>query len=41
MRPFIPKDSPGWYLIGALAVFFLVNWLFVRHFEKQSIYLRV
>lgn len=41
MKPFIPKDSAGWYVIAAVGVFFLINWIFVRHFEKNGIYLRV
>lgn len=41
VRPFIPKDSPTWYAFGGLIVFFLITWSIVRHFEKQSIYLRV
>jgi hypothetical protein len=41
MKPFIPKDSAGWYVIAAVGIFFLVNWIFVRHFEKSGIYLRV
>jgi predicted acyltransferase len=41
VRPFIPKDAPAWYVLGGLIVFFLITWSIVRHFEKQSIYLRV
>jgi len=41
VRPFIPKDAPQWYVFGGLFVFFLITWMIVRHFEKQSIYLRV
>ncbi|MCA9126541.1 MAG: DUF1624 domain-containing protein [Planctomycetales bacterium] len=39
--PFVPKDSPTWYVAGWLAIFFCVNWLFVRHFEKSGWFLRV
>jgi hypothetical protein len=38
---FIPKDAPGWYLTGGLLLFFGINWLILRHFEKQGVYLRV
>lgn len=41
VKPFVPNDSPGWYVAGSLALFFWLTWLFVRHFEKQGIYLRV
>lgn len=40
VQPFFPDDSPAWYAVTGLALFFLVNWIFVRHFEKQGIYLR-
>lgn len=41
LKPFIPGDSPGWYVAAAVLVFFAINWLVIRHFEKQGIYLRV
>lgn len=41
VKPFVPKDSPGWYLTASFLVFFFVTWLIVRHFEKQRIFLRV
>ena len=41
VKPFVPKDAPGWYVIAGLLVFFWITWLFVRSFEKQGIYLRV
>jgi len=41
VKPFIPKDSPGWYVVTGLAVFFLITWTFVRSLEKQNIYLRL
>lgn len=41
VQPFVPKDSPAWYALGSLALFFVITWLFVRSFEKQGLYLRV
>ena len=41
VQPFIPKDAPGWYVVGGLLVFFWITWLFVRALEKQGCYLRV
>jgi predicted acyltransferase len=38
---FVPKDVPGWYLTCSLVLFFAINWLVLRHFEKQGVYLRV
>ena len=41
VQPFFPKDSPAWYALTGLALFFLINWLFLRSLQKQNIYLRV
>ncbi|TWU10385.1 Acyltransferase family protein [Novipirellula galeiformis] len=41
VKPFIPKDSPGWYVALGLFVFFLITWTFVRSLEKQKIFLRL
>ncbi len=41
VQPFFPKDSPAWYAITGLILFFSVNWLIVRNFEKQEVFLRV
>lgn len=40
VQPFFPNDSPAWYALTGLALFFLINWIFIRHFEKQGVYLR-
>lgn len=41
VKPFIPEDSPGWYVTLGLLIFFGVTWLFVRSLEKQNVYLRL
>ncbi|MEZ6128028.1 MAG: hypothetical protein R3C59_05065 [Planctomycetaceae bacterium] len=41
VKPFMPKDSPGWYVVAGLVVFFAITWTFVRSLEKQNIYLRL
>ncbi len=41
VSPFIPKDAPGWYVTAGLLLFFAISWLFIRHFEKRGVYLRV
>ena len=40
VKPFSPSDAPGWYVVAALCLFFAITWSFVRHFEKNGIYLR-
>lgn len=39
--PFVPADAPVWYVICSLCVFFGVMWVFVRHLQKNNIYLRL
>lgn len=41
VKPFFPEDSPAWYALAGLFLFFLITWIFVRHFEKQKIFVRV
>src|SRR5262249_14569891 len=41
VKPFIPKASPAWYGGAGLLLSFPITWLFVRHFEKRGVYLRV
>lgn len=41
VQPFVPDDSPAWYVAAAVALFFAVNWLVIRSLEKQGVYLRV
>lgn len=41
VKPFIPKDSPGWYVTLGLFLFFLITWTFVRSLEKQKIFIRL
>ncbi|MBM3735827.1 MAG: DUF1624 domain-containing protein [Acidobacteria bacterium] len=41
VRPFAPRDSPGWYVALAFAVFFGITWAMVRSLEKQRIFIRL
>lgn len=41
VRPFLPPDSPGWYLALGTTVFFLVTYGFLRYLEANRIFLRL
>jgi predicted acyltransferase len=38
---FVPKDSPGWYVTCAFLLYFGITYLFIRHLEKNKIYLKL
>ena len=41
MKPFVPGDSPLWYVATALAVFLTICYTLVRHLEKHRLYLKL
>ncbi len=41
VEPFIPRDAPGWYVAAGFAVYFGITYLFIRHLEKNNIYLKL
>ncbi len=41
IKPYTPRDAPGWYVAAAFAVFFGVCYLFLSHLEKNRLYLRL
>jgi predicted acyltransferase len=41
IKPWTPRDAPGWFVFLALSLFMLLCWLFVRALEKNRIYLRM
>jgi len=41
IKPFVPKDVPGWYMTASVLLFFVVNWVIIRHLEKQKIFLKL
>lgn len=41
VSPFIPKNSPGWYVAAGFLVYFGITYLFIRHLERNNIYLKL
>lgn len=41
VEPFIPREAPGWYVAAGFAVYFGITYLFIRHLEKNNIYLKL
>ena len=41
IKPFLPKDSPLWYVWCGFAVSFGICYLFLRHLEKNRLFLKL
>ena len=41
VQSFFPKDSPVWFAVLGLILYFAIAWLFVRRLEREGVYLRV
>ncbi len=41
VKPFMPKDVPAWYLVCGFLLYFGITYLFIRHLEKNKIYLKL
>jgi predicted acyltransferase len=41
IRPFVPKDSPLWYIAIGFLVFFAITWGILKYLEKRGYYLRL
>jgi predicted acyltransferase len=41
VKPFMPNDSPAWYVAIGFLLYFGITYLFIRHLEKNKIYLKL
>jgi predicted acyltransferase len=41
IKPYAPTDAPLWFVLAAFGLFLAVCYLFVRHLEKNHIFLRL
>jgi predicted acyltransferase len=41
VRPFVPDDAPLWFMLPATVVYLVICWLFLRHLEKERLFLRL
>jgi len=41
VEPFVPRDAPWWYVTAGFLVYFGITYLFIRHLEKNKIYLKL
>jgi hypothetical protein len=41
VHAFVPHDSPLWWVLTTFAAYVGITYLFVRHLEKQGIYIRM
>lgn len=41
VKPFVPKDSPWWWVLAGFAVYLGVTTLFLRHLDRNRLYLKL
>jgi hypothetical protein len=41
VKPYAPKDAPGWYVATAFLVFFAISYGLVRGLEKQGVFIKL
>jgi hypothetical protein len=41
IKPYAPRDAPLWFVVAAFGLFLGVCYVFVRHLEKNRIFLRL
>ena len=41
VKPFVPKDAPGWYVVLAIGVYLGIVTLFLRHLDRNRLFLKL
>ena len=41
VKPWLPKDSPLWFLAIGILIYFAINTLFIRNFEKNGVFIKL
>lgn len=41
VSPYLPKDSPGWYVAAGCAIEFGITYVFLRYLEKNELFLKL
>ncbi|RUL88985.1 hypothetical protein [Tautonia sociabilis] len=41
VKPYVPRDAPGWYAAAGFGLAFAITYALVRHLEKNEIYLKL
>jgi hypothetical protein len=41
VKPLVPEGAPWWYVYASLVVFFAINYVIIRHLEKQKIFIKL
>jgi peptidoglycan/LPS O-acetylase OafA/YrhL len=41
IKPYVPRDAPGWYVTLAFGLYFAICCLFIRYLEKHRLFLRL
>ena len=41
IKPFLPRDAPGWYVASCLLVYLTINYVFIRDLEAKQTFIRL
>ena len=41
VKPYVPGDSPLWYVLAGFLLYFGICYLLIRYLEKNEIFLRL